>query len=621
MSGRYERLFMFDSALCQECAPVLIAAGALLKDTANGSVLAQIKLRSLTEQVIKAAAVEIVPFSIAGEQLGDRIPFQYLDLHVRRDEDFGQKTPVYLPDKTTRKFTVSVSEVVFEDDHVWKADHVRQHPVSPPKPLSEVFEDQEVIEQYRINYGSGSKVYPADCGDLWYCSCGALNWADEDRCHICSNRKEELFAVDHAVLIEQKDLRLKNERYEKALALASRTDTAALQQAKELLLEMPGWREADRILLELDERIEILQREAAIAEEQRKAAVRKRRRAIGAGIAAAAVIILASFLIVKVIIPNKKYDKAAALLEAGEFSSAGAIFEELGDYKDSVALIEECRNGELYQQAEDLYKAQNYEKAALIFKKLKEYRDSTEKYQECLELEKESEKEAKNKALYKKAAALMEKGDYRKAVDTFKEISDYKDVSVLMEECETAIKEEQTILITETHSYYEKCREHVIASGTKRADTLFSGYAEIISETEQSNMRGAIGASDEADTLWILFNYAGTDKALENVQWGVELSAAKAKYTIIIPLKDASGKKTYMTRITGSFEPAEFDSKDRFEADEILVEGLEADPILKDKLKDYPTQVIPSSISSLEVWLKSNELNVTLKDLGIGRTA
>ena len=52
MSERYSRLFSLSENLYAEGAPVLIAAGALLKDNETGKVLAQLKLRSISDKKI-----------------------------------------------------------------------------------------------------------------------------------------------------------------------------------------------------------------------------------------------------------------------------------------------------------------------------------------------------------------------------------------------------------------------------------------------------------------------------------------------------------------------------------------------------------------------------------------
>ena len=116
MNERYSKLFALPQNLYSEGAPVLIAAGALLKDNEIGKVLAQLKIQNISGKPIKAATVKLAPADTTGKPLGDEIQHQYLDLNAGRDADFGQKTPVSFPDASTRGFVVSVSEVIFADN-------------------------------------------------------------------------------------------------------------------------------------------------------------------------------------------------------------------------------------------------------------------------------------------------------------------------------------------------------------------------------------------------------------------------------------------------------------------------------------------------------------------------
>ena len=48
MAERFERLYKLSENLYIDGAPIIISAGALLKDTATGSVVAQIKFHSVS---------------------------------------------------------------------------------------------------------------------------------------------------------------------------------------------------------------------------------------------------------------------------------------------------------------------------------------------------------------------------------------------------------------------------------------------------------------------------------------------------------------------------------------------------------------------------------------------
>jgi len=72
--------------------------------------------------------------------------------------------------------------------------------------------------------------------------------------------------------------------------------------------------------------------------------------------------------------PNSRYKKAVALSEAGEYDAAIAMYEELGDYKDSAYLVKETT----YKKADALYESGDIIAAAGIFNNLR-FNDSEDR--------------------------------------------------------------------------------------------------------------------------------------------------------------------------------------------------------------------------------------------------
>ena len=109
MSERYTKVFDLPKNMYAENAPVVISAGALLKDNQTGTILAQLKIKNITNKVIKAAKISIFSFDTVGKQIGDETKHEYLDLSVSRDYEFGQKVPIILSNNSTRSFSVTVN--------------------------------------------------------------------------------------------------------------------------------------------------------------------------------------------------------------------------------------------------------------------------------------------------------------------------------------------------------------------------------------------------------------------------------------------------------------------------------------------------------------------------------
>lgn len=341
MSERYSRLFTLPENLYAAGSPVVIAAGALLKDSQTGKVIAQLKMRNISKKPIKAAKVSIQPLDTVGNPLGAKIEYQYLDLNAIRGEDFGQKVPVALADATTRSFTVSVEEIIFADNSIWSATGEPWEVLDVPSSLHSIG-DAELIKQFRLKYGNNCKNLPLIEKDLWYCACGELNRQGETECHHCQKAFALLEQIDMDELCKEKDVRVAAEK-------------------------------------------EQTEREAAAA----KAKAKKMGRIAAIVMPLFAVLLAAVVLISNSVKKGNSYENALSLLNAGQYDEAIAIFTELGEYKDCVNQIEnanaakikseiEAANANAYLNAKSLLKNGEYDQAIIEFEALGDYQDSKE---------------------------------------------------------------------------------------------------------------------------------------------------------------------------------------------------------------------------------------------------
>lgn len=133
MSERYARLFSLPENSIDSGAPVIVLAGALLLDKSKDKVLAQVKFKNISEKTIKAVSVNIFPSDTAGRSLGDPIKFTYLDLNESRDSEWGDRKPLYLPDPSTRQFSLNLEEVVFSDNTVWSPTDTEKEEYKKPE--------------------------------------------------------------------------------------------------------------------------------------------------------------------------------------------------------------------------------------------------------------------------------------------------------------------------------------------------------------------------------------------------------------------------------------------------------------------------------------------------------
>jgi len=307
MSERYTRLFSLSENLYSVGSPVIVAAGTLLKDNQTGKIVAQLKLRSIGSKMIIGVKVRLYLFDNAGNPIGVPVDYDYLDLSISRDIEFGQKTPVPIAESKARSYAVAVQEVVFADKTTWTTSNAPWESLPRQKTLDAVFGDSELAKQYRIAVESNFSYYPLQEKDLWYCTCSALNHEDED-CHTCHRTLFELQSIDLEQLAKDKDIRLEQERQ------AAEAKAAA-------------------------------EKAAAEARTTKIAAILK------IAVPSICAVIAISLLATKVIIPNSKYNDAVAQMEAKKYEEAIVAFEALESYKDSSTMADETRKARIYDHA------------------------------------------------------------------------------------------------------------------------------------------------------------------------------------------------------------------------------------------------------------------------------
>ena len=298
MAERYTRLFSLPQNLYAPGAPLVIAAGALLKDSQTGSVLAQLKLRSISDVEISAVQLQVVGRDMSKAEVC-REEHQYLDLHVRRDELFGAKEAIPLPVRSVRSFSVQVLAVFFSDGSRYSGTGGPWLPLPEQQDLNARLFDAELIRQYRLETSEHSRYVPQTVGDLWMCTCGELNHSGEP-CYRCS-----LTLEDARRLLDVEFLRIKK---------TERLEAEALRQAEEERIKSSRGYKLRRLALLL---IPVLL--IAGAAVGTRAFLQKRAEA---------------------------YEQAAALFDAGEYAQAADAFDALGKYQDSADRAAEARSAD-----------------------------------------------------------------------------------------------------------------------------------------------------------------------------------------------------------------------------------------------------------------------------------
>ncbi len=145
------------------------------------------------------------------------------------------------------------------------------------------------------------------------------------------------------------------------------------------------------------------------------------------------------------------YFSAISLMKKGDISNlqnAISQFEKTPDFRDSDALMQECHRmindikaEEEYTNAIRLMKIgtiDSFKNAVSIFEKISDYKDSDALMQEC----RKNISDINTGEEYASAVLLMKHGkieDYKKAISVFEKISYYKDSSDLIKTCQKKI--------------------------------------------------------------------------------------------------------------------------------------------------------------------------------------
>lgn len=375
---RYRNIFSLVPNQYCPGAPVIIAAGALLADSQSNHMIAQLKLRNISDRTILAAKVLVTPMDSFGQAVGTEVEYQYLDQRAARNDDFGTHCAILLP-PGIRSFRVRVVKLLFSDNTVWQGGDGEWVPLSVPVSLARHYENPDLVRQFQLTFPEPAQhpcqFYPAKKQDLWQCACGCLNHGNEAACFRCGRSLDEMTAISTEQLTEALNIRLEEEAAAQK-KLEAELEAARLKAERELeeqrQLALAQQEEARRKAAEDREKYEEELRRVQ-TQQRLKAAERARHTKKILAITIPIVLVVAIAIVVglKVYLPERKYTQAVALYEAGNREEAISIFAEIGDYKDTQDFVFDYR----YEQALGFIEAGSYSDALTILETMPDYRD------------------------------------------------------------------------------------------------------------------------------------------------------------------------------------------------------------------------------------------------------
>lgn len=193
---------------------LIIEAGNLLQDTSDNKIIAQLKLKNVSNKIIKEVHIKLFPLDAMGQTIGSSFDFSYNALNIPRDEEFGQQTPIYFSISGINSFSAVPSRILYMDGTEWNNTGSLCGQIPSKKKLDDVF-NPEISDEFKRQYGSQSEYVPFDYKDLWVCSCGNVNSIDELNCHHCHRDKINKAGSFDAEAFENRYNQAKEEKRQK----------------------------------------------------------------------------------------------------------------------------------------------------------------------------------------------------------------------------------------------------------------------------------------------------------------------------------------------------------------------------------------------------------------------
>ena len=488
---KYTTLFRLAGPYHLGSCPVLVEAGALLKNEKTNRLMVQLKMKNIGEEEITACRVWLKIYDSFGSEI-ELIPeHSYIDLSVKPGESFGSDIPVYVSKEEARSFDLSILEVMFTDRGKWLGENEIWPMLAPSKKVEGYFDDPLIEEQYKLEIGESKPFIPEVRGPLFFCCCGDIRLASIDKCSVCGCSKSEL------------------------LSLVS--DIEGLSR-----------RASERLQREEEER-KALEKKKEEKRQKREESVSKLKKQLRVFVPAALVIALIALIVIKAVLPavekSNSYKNAYSLLEQNQFDEAADAFTLLGDYKDSSQMVSEC----VYRKAASLAEQKEYEEAINLYNSIIEYSDSKEKISEVEDLWKGDD--------YKAAITLYETDEKEKAIDAFKKLGDYKDSEEKVKEISYSLASDKltdkdyagAISLFETISDYKDSKDQVKKAKYSLAKESFENE----DFAKANSLFSELGAYEDSENMAIESNYQLACKYLdeENYNAAIDLFTRLGEYS------------------------------------------------------------------------------------------
>ncbi|MGN0613129.1 MAG: SH3 domain-containing protein [Porcipelethomonas sp.] len=330
---------------------------------------------------------------------------------------------------------------------------------------------------------------------------------------------------------------VKDQKYAEACASMKKNNIDSIRNAMTQFKDLSGWKDSERNIekcrdilneidkLEKEKQEEELQKQIAAAKEK-SAKRRKTIKILLIADGALAVVLMIIMLIVLVIIPAVDYSNAMELVEEGKYTEAVNEFKELGEYKDSVQMKENC---EYYIRAVDLMESGSYSSAINNFNRIPDFKDSKDKIEECNQMI--------NQGKYESAIDLMEQGEYAQAIEIFESLGEYQQSKEKIQKCNELAKNkydiaqerleneeyEEALGIYSTIEFYKDSKEK-IAKCSSEIEKIRKEQEKAQQEEEEKDAKekNKYAVNYLGKTLGEIKNGLGQPDDISDESWGLD---------------------------------------------------------------------------------------------------
>ena len=222
--------------------PVLLQSYALTKSNTNNSIFLQCKFENIADKSIKAMNIAVKCSDVSHQELANVDNFPYLDINVQPYTLFGDKTPLALPNNTTRNVCIIPLKIIFSDDTTWENTSERAYELAEyeQQPISSLGElaDQYKRDLHKICTDSEKHNYlPANVNGFTVCGCGKVVLPDTQYCASCGVDFSKLFAINNSEILHTEQQQYDEEQQKIALQEQQdklQKETQQLQRRKKL---------------------------------------------------------------------------------------------------------------------------------------------------------------------------------------------------------------------------------------------------------------------------------------------------------------------------------------------------------------------------------------------------